>query len=48
MGRTSTGTDVIKDLLTQSLQHLRFLGEHIQHKGKGRGSLGKGHIISET
>ena len=48
MGGTSTGTDVINDLLTQFLQHLRFLGKHIQHKGEGRGSLRKGCIISEA
>jgi len=29
MGGASTGTDVIKDFLSQSLQHLRLLGKHI-------------------
>jgi len=48
MGGTSAGADVVKDLLSQSLQHSRLLGKHVQHECKGGCRLRKSNVISEA
>ena len=48
MGGTSARADVVEDLLSQSLQHSRLLGKHVQHECKGGCSLRKSNFISKT
>lgn len=48
MGGASVRADAIEDLLSEPLQYLRFLGEHVQHESEGRCRLRNGGIMSEV
>ena len=48
MGGTSAGADMVKDLLSQSLQHSRLLGKHVQHECEGGCSLRNSNVVSKT
>ena len=48
MGGTSARADVVEDLLSQSLQHSRLLGKHVQHECKGGCSLRNSNVVNKT